>query len=144
MKSSYFLPNACDSSSPECSARCDLPHHEDHGVVFMRSCLTVGPCHPSHHHEPTKRQPSKHLWDTWSAPHHVVQTSDPWQRMSIGKGLTTGQESLPRKSPGACGRPYPLLTVWAPAFPAQGIPTSTMGQASWLNLGKGCFYGPCL
>ena len=64
-----------------------------------------------------------------------MQTPDPWQRTSIGKALTLGQESLPGKSPGVCGQPYTADRVGT----CLSLPTTD--QASWLSLGKGCFYG---
>ena len=100
-------------------------------LVFMTSCVITGPCRPHHHHKF-----STHLCDTRSAQHQVMQTT-----RALAKDIYW-QSVDPRT-----GEPSRKVSwgLW-PALPTGDrvstcLPLPTMDQASWLSLGKGCFYG---
>lgn len=63
--------------------------------------------------------------------------------MSVGKGLTTGQEPYRNVSRGfrQALRTADCLGPCHPCPPCQGKPVTTICQASRLSLDKGCFYG---
>lgn len=132
MKPSCFLTNACTSVSFE-----TLSIVWASVVAFVTLCLIAGPCYPPHCSDPMEQQPNKHLRDTQSGKHQT-----PGRGCLLAKGSQNrraSQESLPGPLASVT---HCQLSRSLPSLPREN-PTTIIHQASWLNLGKSCFYDPC-